>query len=253
YAMEYYRRYILPDLVRYYRGVFARRQIDPSSAFGDLVFAQQNLTTNVTAYIGILGSLWSSVVSVADFLQTDDLFQMGKPRELPELPDFSQLPHWACEHAALAASCADGGTAFQAVDDHGQYARATTTSGTAFQAVDDHGQDARATRGPSAAAPGAGSPPSGPADRVPAGPPGSETGRPPSPAGDGGASVPQSPGEQPPAAPQFANPADRPPSPPSGPQGDATARLDRWRDPDISPAALLKSYFGKGANRGAEA
>ena len=28
YAMEYYRRYILPDLVRYYRGVFDRRQVD---------------------------------------------------------------------------------------------------------------------------------------------------------------------------------------------------------------------------------
>jgi cobalt-zinc-cadmium efflux system outer membrane protein len=91
YAMEYYRRNVLPDLVRYYRGVFDRRQIDPRSAFGDLVFAQQNLATNVTAYIGILGSLWSSVVSVADFLQTDNLFQTGSRRELPELPDFRQL------------------------------------------------------------------------------------------------------------------------------------------------------------------
>ncbi len=49
YAMEYYRRYILPDLVRYYRGIFGRRQVDPNSAFGDLVFAQQNLSTNVTS------------------------------------------------------------------------------------------------------------------------------------------------------------------------------------------------------------
>jgi outer membrane protein, heavy metal efflux system len=105
YAMEYYRRYILPDLVRYYRGVFERRQIDPSSAFGDLVFAQQNLSTNVTAYIGILGSLWSSVVSVADYLQTDDLFQFAKPRELPELPDLSQLPAiWACGHGSVCAT-----------------------------------------------------------------------------------------------------------------------------------------------------
>src|SRR5205807_1945751 len=37
-----------------------------------------------------------------------------------------------------------GGTAFQAVVDHGQDARAT--GGTAFQAVVDHGQDARATQ-----------------------------------------------------------------------------------------------------------
>ena len=103
YAMEYYRRNILPDLVRYYRGVYARRQIDPNSAFGDLVFAQQNLSTNVNAYLGILQSLWTSVVSVADFLQTDDLYQLAKPRELPELPDFRQLPpHWACGHDTVA-------------------------------------------------------------------------------------------------------------------------------------------------------
>ncbi|MBV9125882.1 MAG: TolC family protein, partial [Planctomycetes bacterium] len=34
-ALEYYRRYILPDQVRTYRGVFERRQIDPNAAFGD--------------------------------------------------------------------------------------------------------------------------------------------------------------------------------------------------------------------------
>jgi cobalt-zinc-cadmium efflux system outer membrane protein len=108
YAMEYYRRNILPDLVRYYRGVFRRRQTDLSSAFGDLVFAQQNLTTNVTAYITLLGSLWSSVVSVADFLQTDDLYQLAKRKELPELPDFQQMqpPHWLCGHTTAAASYA---------------------------------------------------------------------------------------------------------------------------------------------------
>jgi len=108
YAMEYYRRYILPDLVRYYRGVYARRQIDPSSAFGDLVFAQQNLAANVTTYIGVLGSLWTSVVSVADFLQTDDLFQQGTQHALPELPDFNGLRLMPCGHQALAAAYTHG-------------------------------------------------------------------------------------------------------------------------------------------------
>jgi cobalt-zinc-cadmium efflux system outer membrane protein len=108
YAMEYYRRYILPDLVRYYRGVFARRQIDPSSAFGDLVFAQQNLASNVTSYIGVLGALWTSVVSVADFLQTDDLFQQAEPHPLPELPDFNQLRLMPCGHETLAAAYTHG-------------------------------------------------------------------------------------------------------------------------------------------------
>jgi cobalt-zinc-cadmium efflux system outer membrane protein len=111
YAMEYYRRNVLPDLVRYYRGIFARRQYDKNAAFGDLVFAQQNFSTNVGAYIGILGNLWTSVVNVADFLQTDDLYQFGKRRELPELPDFHNLhlpPQWACGHETMAAPCAEG-------------------------------------------------------------------------------------------------------------------------------------------------
>ncbi len=90
YAMESYRRNVLPNLVSYYRGIYARRQIDPTSSFGDLVFAQQNVSTNVQAYLGILQSLWTSVVSVADFLQTDDLYQMAKRHDLPNMPDFAR-------------------------------------------------------------------------------------------------------------------------------------------------------------------
>jgi cobalt-zinc-cadmium efflux system outer membrane protein len=120
YAMEYYRRNVLPDLVRYYRGIFVRRQIDRTSSFGDLVFAQQNFTANVSAYIGILGNLWTSVVSVADFLQTDDLYQFGKRRELPELPDFHHLqlpPQWVCGHETVAAPVKPG---FGEEADHGR-------------------------------------------------------------------------------------------------------------------------------------
>jgi cobalt-zinc-cadmium efflux system outer membrane protein len=109
YAMEYYRRNVLPNLVRYYRGVFARRQIDPTSAFGDLVFAQQNLATNVQAYLGILQSLWMSTVNVADFLQTDDLYQLAKRHDLPQIPDFHQLEYspWVRDHDTIAASDAN--------------------------------------------------------------------------------------------------------------------------------------------------
>ncbi|HEV2948768.1 MAG TPA: hypothetical protein VGX70_15445 [Gemmataceae bacterium] len=39
-----------------------------------------------------------SVVSVADLLQTDDLFQLGQPRPLPALPDLEALPAWPCCH-----------------------------------------------------------------------------------------------------------------------------------------------------------
>jgi cobalt-zinc-cadmium efflux system outer membrane protein len=95
-AMEYYRRNILPDQVRYYRGVFERRKIDPAAAFGDLVQAQQVLVADVTAYLGVLGSLWTAVVGVADLLQTADLYQLGKPLELPPLPALDGLDIWPC-------------------------------------------------------------------------------------------------------------------------------------------------------------
>jgi outer membrane protein, heavy metal efflux system len=97
-AVEYYRRDILPDQVRYYRGVFERRKIDPAASFGDLVQAQQTLTATVTAYLGVLNQLWISVANVADYLQTDDLYQLGKPLELPELPDLDSLHAWPCPH-----------------------------------------------------------------------------------------------------------------------------------------------------------
>jgi cobalt-zinc-cadmium efflux system outer membrane protein len=106
-AVEYYRRNILPDQVRYYRGVFVRRKIDPTTAFGDLVQAQQVLVADVTAYLGVLGTLWTSVVDVANFLQTDDLYQLGRPLELPQLPDFDALHPLPCPHAQ--APCATAG------------------------------------------------------------------------------------------------------------------------------------------------
>jgi cobalt-zinc-cadmium efflux system outer membrane protein len=107
FAIEYYRRNILPDLVRYYRGIYARRQVDPGSSFGDLVAAQQNLSSNVAAYLVVLQNLWTSVVGVADFLQTDDLFQMAERRELPEFPDLNQLPQWPCGHGSVGGWSAD--------------------------------------------------------------------------------------------------------------------------------------------------
>jgi cobalt-zinc-cadmium efflux system outer membrane protein len=113
-ALEYYRRFILPDSVRYYQGVYRRRNIDISGvAFSDLVTSQQTLAANVTAYLGILGSLWASTVSVADLLQTDDMFQLAKPYEVPPLPDLDHLPPWPCCHLCppphgAAPGCAGG-------------------------------------------------------------------------------------------------------------------------------------------------
>jgi outer membrane protein, heavy metal efflux system len=105
-ALEYYRRYILPDQVTYYRGAFERRQGDPAVAGSpptDLVTAQQALAASVQNYLGILGSLWTSVVSVADLIQTPDLFQLSTPSELPPLPALGQMPQWLCPHHRTAA------------------------------------------------------------------------------------------------------------------------------------------------------
>jgi cobalt-zinc-cadmium efflux system outer membrane protein len=125
FAMDYYRRNILPDQVRYYRGVFERRRIDPNAAFGDLVQAQQVLVADVTAYLGILGSLWTSVVAVADFLQTDDLYQLGKPLALPELPDLETLHAWPCPHPHSDVESA----AVQTAPGRGPHAAAPTARG----------------------------------------------------------------------------------------------------------------------------
>jgi cobalt-zinc-cadmium efflux system outer membrane protein len=91
-ALEAYRKEILPDQVRYYRGVHERRRIDPNAQFGDLVTAQTALAASVTTYLTTLGSLWSAVVTLADFIQTDDLFQFASAEPLPPLPKFEPLP-----------------------------------------------------------------------------------------------------------------------------------------------------------------
>ena len=101
-ALEYYRRYILPDQVRAYRGAYDRRQIDPNASFGDVVSAQQTLASNVTTYLQTLGQVWTSVTSVADLIQTDDLFEFARPEAVPPLPDLEQLAPLPCCHPCAA-------------------------------------------------------------------------------------------------------------------------------------------------------
>ena len=106
-ALIYFRRHVLPDLVRYYVGILTRRGGDPAGTnFNDIVTAQQTLVTNVQTYLTTLGAFWTGVVQVAALLQTEDLFQFGKAEELPELPDLEcvlkGLPRWACHHGSSA-------------------------------------------------------------------------------------------------------------------------------------------------------
>jgi cobalt-zinc-cadmium efflux system outer membrane protein len=125
-ALEFYRHHILPDQVRAYRGVLDRRQVDQTVVFSDVFGAQQTLATSVTTYLGILGTLWTSVVSVADLLQTDDLFQLAEPRDVPGLPDLEHLTPWPCCHPGVASGNPGPPTALPVI----QPAPGVTAAGT---------------------------------------------------------------------------------------------------------------------------
>ena len=93
-----YRDQILPDLVRVYRGVYARFRDEPGPPVGsppnlnDLVVAEQTLAAAVGTYITTLGQAWQGVVDVADLLQTPDLFGLqGGCCQVAEIPDREKL------------------------------------------------------------------------------------------------------------------------------------------------------------------
>jgi cobalt-zinc-cadmium efflux system outer membrane protein len=75
----YFRRQVLPDLVRAYQGIYRRYQGDEPGKVGfiDLVNAQQTLGGALATYLTNLGAQWQAVVDVAALLQTDDLYQLG--------------------------------------------------------------------------------------------------------------------------------------------------------------------------------
>jgi cobalt-zinc-cadmium efflux system outer membrane protein len=100
-ALEDYRKFILPDMVRVYRGILERRSVDLAGvAFADLVGAQQTLAAGVAQYLTTLGSLWTAVVSVADLLQTNDLFQqdVAHPIGVAPIPALLDTPPLPCSH-----------------------------------------------------------------------------------------------------------------------------------------------------------
>ena len=96
--IEYYRNQILPDQVRAYRALLQRFQQDPTVQFADLFTAQQTLAGAVTTYIATLGSLWTSVVGVADLMQIPELYVDGQEQALPPIPDLAQLAPLPCCH-----------------------------------------------------------------------------------------------------------------------------------------------------------
>lgn len=97
--LAYYEQHILPDQVRAYRGVYERHQQEPNEvSFPDVVSAQQTLAAAITTYISTLGDVWTSVVDVANLLQTDDLFQVTNEQQMQAVPTLDHLMPLPCCH-----------------------------------------------------------------------------------------------------------------------------------------------------------
>ncbi len=70
-----YRGQIMPDLVRAFRGVFQRYQVEPDKVnYNDIVTAQQNLTTAMSMYLTLLTNQWQAVADIGGVAQLDDLY-----------------------------------------------------------------------------------------------------------------------------------------------------------------------------------
>lgn len=84
---QFYREQVLPDLARAYRGIYERHEQEPSEVgFGDIVVAQQNLSSAITQYIASLNAQWTALADLSNLLQIEDL------RELEELPQAPMQP-----------------------------------------------------------------------------------------------------------------------------------------------------------------
>src|SRR5262249_31938595 len=97
-----YRAQILPSQVQSFRAAVKRHAIVGEDKGGlgflDLITAEQNLATTITAYLGVLRDQWTAVVDVAGLLQTKDLFQTGAELPVAPVPDLEHLQPLPCCH-----------------------------------------------------------------------------------------------------------------------------------------------------------
>jgi cobalt-zinc-cadmium efflux system outer membrane protein len=90
---QFYREQILPDLARSYRGVYERNLQEPDIvAFGDIIVAQQNLSSGVSTYIGILLQQWVAVTDIANLLQLQTLGDFYRLAPADSTPAAEQIP-----------------------------------------------------------------------------------------------------------------------------------------------------------------
>ncbi|MCA9037709.1 MAG: TolC family protein [Planctomycetaceae bacterium] len=82
--VDSYRKDLLPDQVRVYRGVYERFRLDGGSIdFSQLVVAQQTLSQVVTSYLQALMEQWDATVDIAEIMQVDDMVTMDGLATMP--------------------------------------------------------------------------------------------------------------------------------------------------------------------------
>jgi outer membrane protein, heavy metal efflux system len=97
--LDYYQNHILADQARATRGAYIRHLQEPDKVgFADVVVAEQALIGAVTTYVSTLGAAWAAAVSVADLLQTDDMFQYAEQQAVAPIPDLENMPGLPCCH-----------------------------------------------------------------------------------------------------------------------------------------------------------
>ena len=83
-----FRSQILPDQVRFYRGVYERfRQAGGAIDFAQVVVSQQAVADAVADYVDALQVQWAAAVDLAELMQVDDFFGLdGRPAGLGDAP-----------------------------------------------------------------------------------------------------------------------------------------------------------------------
>jgi cobalt-zinc-cadmium efflux system outer membrane protein len=76
--VEDYRKQVLPDQARAYRGTLQAYQLEPDKVDFDVVLAAQQLFfTSLTNYLTALGAQWQAAVDLVALGQWDDLYPPG--------------------------------------------------------------------------------------------------------------------------------------------------------------------------------
>jgi cobalt-zinc-cadmium efflux system outer membrane protein len=88
--VDFYRSGILAQQIVVYRGTYRRHQEDPDAVgFNDVVTAQQLIATNLQTYVQSLSDQWQAVIDLARLLQADDLYRIGPPMPVAEIPSLA--------------------------------------------------------------------------------------------------------------------------------------------------------------------